>query len=198
MFILALGIILFLGVHSLPTFPAARAGLAARIGRERYKGLHALLALVGLILIVWGFARYRQTGEIALWTPIEGARHAAIALMWLALVSLALVNPAPGRRIAAPSRVRGWIKHPLLTAVMLWAAAHLVANGDAGSVLLFGAFFVWTIYDRVSVTRRGDPGAAPSAVFTRADALAVAVGTLLWAALIFLHPYVIGVAVVMW
>lgn len=198
MLVLALGIVVFLGVHTMTTLRGTRARLIERFGPQRYKGLHSLVAFVGLVLIIWGFARYRAAGEIPLWTPPEGARHATIALMWLALVSLAVVNPAPGRMAPARSRIRGWVKHPLLTAVMLWALAHLFANGDLGSVLLFGAFFLWTIYDRVAVRQRGDRGAAPSAVFTRADAIAVAVGTLLWAALILLHPYIIGVPVVFW
>ena len=112
--------------------------------------------------------------------------------MWFAFVSLACVfNKAPGK-------IRGWLRHPLLASVTLWSLAHLVSNGDAGGMLLFGAFFVWSIYARVALELRGDHGAAPSAAFTRADAIALVVGTALWAALALLHPYFAGVAAIDW
>jgi uncharacterized membrane protein len=138
-----------------------------------------------LILIVWGFAHYRAAGVIEIWTPPAWTRYATAALMWLAFVSLACMSPAPGS-------IRGWVRHPMLTAVTLWAAAHLFSNGDAGGLALFGSFFLWAIYDRISVTRRGDPGACGSHCFTKADATALTAGTLVYAALIFLHPFVTG------
>ena len=112
--------------------------------------------------------------------------------MWFALVSLACVF------YKAPGRIRGWLRHPLLASATLWSLAHLVSNGDAGGMLLFGAFFVWSIYARVALELRGDHGAAPSAAFTRADAIDLAVGTALWAALAMLHPTFAGVAAIDW
>jgi uncharacterized membrane protein len=99
------------------------------------------------------------------------------------------MNPAPGR-------IRGWLRHPLLVAIKIWALAHLLANGDAGGMLLFGSFLAWAVYDRIALKRRGDLGAAPSTSFTRADARALIVGTIAYVAMIFLHPYLIGVAVI--
>ena len=104
-------------------------------------------------------------------------------------MALACINPAPGK-------IRGWLRHPMLVAVKIWALAHLVANGDAGGMLLFGSFLGWAVFGRIAVKKRGDIGAPRIASFTRADALALRVGTLAYAAMIFLHPLLIGVAVI--
>jgi uncharacterized membrane protein len=187
--ILILGLVLFLGSHTLTTFRERRAGLIARVGEGPYKGLYALVALTGFALIVWGFSRYRAGDWVQLWTPPHWTRHVTILLMWFAFVALA----ASGR---APGRIRGWLRHPMLVAVKIWALAHLLANGDLGGLLLFGSFLAWAVYDRIAVKRRGDVGAPRVAAFTRADAVAVGGGTVAYVAMIFLHPVLIGVSVV--
>jgi len=189
MLVLIAGIVVFLGAHSFTSWRAARATLIARTGIGPYKGLHALVSLIGLVLIVWGFSRYRADGLIPVWTPPLWTRHLTILLMWFAFVSLASMNPAPGR-------IRGWLRHPMLVAIKIWALAHLLANGDAGGMLLFGAFLAWAVFDRIAVKRRGDIGAPRAASFTRADAIALAVGTVAYVAMILLHPVLIGVAVI--
>jgi uncharacterized membrane protein len=189
MLVLALGLVLMLGVHFFASLRGPRGRLVERLGREPYRAIHALIALVGLALIVWGFGRYRGEAWNVLWAPPVWAGYVTAALMWLALVSLACMNPAPGK-------IRGWLRHPLLAAATLWSLAHLVSNGDAGGMLLFGAFFVWSIYARIALVRRGDAGAPPSAAFTRADATALAAGAVAFAALTFLHPFFAGVAAV--
>ena len=84
----------------------------------------------------------------------------------------------------------------MLVAIKIWALAHLLANGDLGGVILFGSFLAYAIYDRIAVKRRGDFGAPRVAGFTRADAQTLIVGTLAWVAMMFLHPYLIGVYVI--
>jgi uncharacterized membrane protein len=189
MLILLIGIVVFLAAHTVTTLRETRARLVERLGLGPYKGLHSLIVVIGLALIVWGFARYRADGLIPVWSPPPWTRHVTIGLMWFAFVALACMNPAP-------SRIRGWLRHPLLVAVKIWALAHLVANGDAGGMLLFGSLLAWAVYDRIALKRRGDAGAPPVASFTRADARALIVGTIAYVAMIFLHPYLIGVAVV--
>jgi uncharacterized membrane protein len=189
MLILILGIVLFLGSHTLTTLRQRRAGLIARVGEGAYKGLYSLVALAGFALIVWGFSRYRAGDWVQLWTPPHWTRHITILLMWFAFVALA----ASGR---APGRIRGWLRHPMLVGVKIWALAHLLANGDLGGVLLFGSFLAWAVYDRIAVKRRGDVGAPRVATFTRADAVAVGAGTVAYVAMIFLHPVLIGVSVI--
>jgi uncharacterized membrane protein len=189
MFVLILGIVVFLGVHTLATRRQTRADLIARFGEGPYKGLFSLGALVGFALIVWGFSLYRAQGLIPVWTPPIWTRHLTITLMWFAFVALACMNPAP-------SRIRGWLRHPMLVAVKIWALAHLLANGDLGGLLLFGALLAWAVYDRIAVKRRGDLGAPRLAAFTRADGANLAVGTIAYVAMIVLHPVLIGLSVV--
>jgi len=187
--ILILGIVVFLGAHTLTTLRGTRAGLIARFGTGPYKGAHAVASVVGLVLIVWGFGRYRAEGWVQVWVPPMGMRHLTITLMWFAFVALACMNPAPGR-------IRGWLRHPMLVAIKIWALAHLLANGDLGGMVLFGAFLAWAVYDRIAVKRRGDMGAPRVGAFTRADAMALGVGTVAYVAMIFLHPLLIGVPVI--
>jgi uncharacterized membrane protein len=163
--------------------------LIERFGLGPFKGVYSLAALVGFALVVWGFSRYRADGLIHVWTPPIWARHLTIALMWFAFVALACMNPATGR-------IRGWLRHPMLVSVKIWALAHLLANGDLGGMLLFGSFLAWAVFDRIAVKKRGDMGARRIDSFTRADAAAIGFGTLAYVAMIVLHPVLIGVAVI--
>lgn len=190
MAMLIIGLVVFLGVHGFTTLRPVRAAVISRLGETPYKGLYSLAALAGLVLIIWGFSRYRAAGEIVLWTPPPGLRHITIVLMWFAFVALASIGPAP-------SRIRGWLRHPMLVAVKIWALAHLLANGDLGSIILFGSFLGWAVYDRISLKHRSDGGGPPIPVGgVTNDILAVAVGVVAYLALAFaFHPVVIGVPV---
>ena len=187
--ILILGILVFLGAHSLTTFRETRAGFIQQYGLGVFKAAYSVVSLIGFILIVWGFSRYRAEGWLQVWTPPVWTRHLTIALMWFAFVALACMLRAPGR-------IRGWLRHPMLVAIKIWALAHLLANGDLGGIILFGSFLAWAVYDRISVKRRGDLGAPRQDAFTRADAVALIAGTVAYVAMIFLHPYLIGVSVI--
>jgi uncharacterized membrane protein len=184
------GLALFLGVHTLTTQRELRASVIASTGEGGYKILYALVSLLGLVLIVWGFAQYRATGWIDVWYPPKALKHVAVALMLPAVI---LVVAAYIR-----GRIYTTLKHPMLAGVKLWAAAHLIANGDLGSIVLFGSFLGWAVFDRISLKRRGDAGGPPIPVGGRGnDLIAVAVGIVAWLALAFaFHPVVIGVPVV--
>jgi uncharacterized membrane protein len=127
MLILLMGIVVFLGVHSLTTFRETRESLIKRFGQGPFKGLYSLIAVAGFVLIVWGFSRYRAEGLITVWTPPTWTRHLTMGLMWFAFVALACMNPAPGRII------RGWLRHPMLVAIksgrwhIFWRMAMRVA-----------------------------------------------------------------------
>lgn len=189
MLVLILGIIVFLGVHSLPIFHETRALLIERFGLRPFKVFYSLVAAIGFALIVWGFHLYRAEGLIAVWTPPTWMRHVTILLMWFAFVALACMNPAPGL-------IRGRLRHPMLVAIKIWALAHLLINGDAGGMLLFGSFLAWAVFDRIAVKRRGDLGAPRIKSFTRADGIALGLGTVAYVAMIALHPFLIGVSVI--
>ncbi len=188
MAVLIIGIVVFLGVHVLTTRRETRADLVERFGLGPYKAAHSLASIIGIALIVWGFGLYRAHGLIPVWAPPTWLRHLAMPLMWFAFVALACMNPAPGR-------IRGLLRHPMLVAIKTWAFAHLLANGDLGGMILFGSFLAYAVYDRIAVKQRGDAGAPRVASFTRADAIALVVGTIAYGAMILLHPIVIGVSV---
>ena len=188
MLTLLIGIVVFLGVHTVTIQRETRTRLIERFGAGPYRGLFSLVSIVGFVLIVWGFSIYRSEGWVQIWYPPIWTRHLTITLMWFAFVALACMNPAP-------SRIRGWLRHPMLVAIKIWALAHLLANGDLGGMVLFGAFLAWAVYDRIAVKRRGDLGAPRLVAFTRADGVNLAVGTVAYIAMIFLHPYLIGVSV---
>jgi len=185
--LLVIGLVLFLGGHLFVTLRDRRAALIARVGEGAYKGLFSLVALIGIVLIAYGFARYRATGWIDVWYPPAWTRHVAVLLVWPAIICI----------VAAyiPGNIKRVLKHPMLVGVKLWAVAHLIANGDLGSIILFGAVLAWAVIDRITLKRRTDPGAPPiPAGGVRNDIIAVVVGTLVYLALGFwFHPYVIGV-----
>jgi uncharacterized membrane protein len=185
MTILILGLALFLGAHLFTTLRPARAAVLGRLGEGPYKGLFSLVSAAGLVLIVWGFGRYRAGGYVTVWDPPLALRHLALLLNWLAFVALAAAYSPLGR-------IKATLRHPMLAGVKAWALAHLLVNGDLGSILLFGGLLAFAVYDRIAVKRRGDPG-APSSGVTSGDAIAIVAGTVAFAAMFWLHPMLIGV-----
>jgi uncharacterized membrane protein len=188
--VMIVGLVLFFGVHTLTTQRELRARLIASLGEGPYKIGYALVSLAGLALIVRGFADYRATGWIDIWHPPKVLKHIAVALMLPAVI------------LVVAAYIRGRIytvtKHPMLSGVKLWAAAHLVANGDLGGIILFGSFLGWAVFDRISLKRRVDAGAPPIPIGGPVnDLIAIAVGIVAYLALAFaFHPAVIGVPVV--
>jgi uncharacterized membrane protein len=188
--VMIVGLVLFFGVHTLTTQRELRARLIKSWGEGGYKTGYAVASLVGLVLIVWGFAHYRATEWIDVWYPPKALKHLTVALM-LPAVILVVASYIRGRIYTA-------VKHPMLSGIKLWAAAHLLANGDLGSIILFGSFLAWAVFDRVSLKRRADAGAPPIPVGGPTnDLIAIAVGIVAYLALAFaFHPVVIGVPVV--
>ena len=186
MALLIVGLAVFIGIHVVTTQRGFRASLIARLGEGPYKVLYALVALIGFALIVVGFGRYRAAGYIDVWTPPVWTRHLALTLMWFSFVTLAAAYSPRGK-------IAGWMRHPMLVAVKIWALAHLLANGDLGSILLFGSILAYAVFDRIAVKKRGDMGAPRIASFNQGDAIAIGVGTLAYVAMLLLHPTLIGV-----
>src|SRR5215813_12166086 len=184
-----LGLVLFLGAHTITTQREPRARAIKSMGEGRYKGAYALVSAMGLALIVWGFAHYRATGWVQLWYPPKALKHLNTLLMLPAVI------------LVAAAYIRGRIyvtlKHPMLAGVKLWAFGHLLANGDLGGIILFGSFLAWAVFDRISLKRRTDAGGPPIPVGGIGnDLIAVLVGVVVYLALAFaFHPVVIGVSV---
>ena len=148
--VMILGLVLFFATHVFTTKREARAQAIARLGEGTYKLLYTVVSLAGLALIVWGFAHYRSSSWIDVWYPPKAMKHITVALM-LPAVIMVVASYLRGRIYAA-------LKHPMLAGVKLWAASHLLANGDLGSIVLFGSFLGWAVFGRISLQHRADGG----------------------------------------
>jgi len=187
--VMILGLVLFIGTHVVTTQRDLRGKLIGIGGEAVYKIGYAILAIAGIVLIAYGFGAYRSAGMIDVWTPPKWTRHVTELLMLPAAILL-MAAYARGRIYRA-------VKHPMITAVKTWAVAHLISNGDLGSIILFGALLAWAVFDRISLKRRSDPGGPPIPVGgPKNDLIAIVAGIVVYLALGFLfHPYVVGVSV---
>jgi uncharacterized membrane protein len=186
MTLLILGLVLFLGIHSTRIVASGfRDRVIAEKGEKFWKVTYTVVALAGLVLIVWGYARARYDAVIV-YDPPVGMRHLALLLM------------LPVFPLFAASHNNGFIKakpqHPMLIGTILWGVAHLVANGTLADVVLFGGVLVWAIVDLISsfsrgpVTLRGEP-------VLRKDISAVVAGLVIYAVLVlWLHEFLFGVS----
>lgn len=183
------GLALFFGGHVYSLARCRKPGrdLRVKMGNAAYRGAYSLVALAGLALLTWGYVLYRGEAPV-IWFPPAWTRHVALALMLPALILLVAAY-APAGWIAAKAR------HPMLASVKVWATAHLIANGDLASIILFGSFLAYAVAGRIVAKRRGDTGRAGRAGV--GDAIAVIAGASVYAAIAFwLHPILFGVAVV--
>jgi uncharacterized membrane protein len=189
MLLLIAGLVLFLGVHSVAIVDADwRNRMASRLGELPWKALYGVVALIGLWLIVEGYAEARRVVD-----PVVLYQ----APIWMRHITLLLMLPVFVLLIAAylPGRIQRTVKHPMLLAVKIWALAHLLANGTLADLLLFGSFLVWAVADRISLKRRA-PSPAPSAPAGRFnDWIALAGGIALYLLFLFWwHKALFGVA----
>ncbi|AOJ78581.1 NnrU family protein [Burkholderia ubonensis] len=188
MFVLILGLVIFLGVHSIRIVASRwRAATIARVGERGWKAGYSVASLIGLVLVVRGCGIARDSATL-LWVSPVGVRHLTGVLTALAFVLIAAAY-VPGNRI------KGLVGHPMLAGVMVWAVAHLLANGTLHAVVLFGAFFAWSlILFIVSRTRdRRDRVRYPAGRLS-GDVSAIAAGVVAWAVFaLFLHGWLIGV-----
>jgi len=188
MIFLVLGLIVFLGMHSVRVFADGwRGAQLQRLGERRWKGLYSLVSLAGLVLMIWGFGLAR-TDPLVLWTPPPGMRHLAAGMTLLAFV-LVVAAYVPGNRIKAR------VGHPMLAGTLIWALAHLLANGTLAHAVLFGGFLVWAAA-AFAASRRRDRAAGiryPVSGLGR-DLLTLGTGALLWVLFArFGHEWLIGV-----
>jgi uncharacterized membrane protein len=186
--ILILGLVLFLANHLFVTRREARAAAIARLGKLVYFALFGAVSLVALVLIVWGYASYRTHEWVDIWQPPTFMRHITVLLMLFAVIFATATF--------IPSHIKARLKYPMLAAVKTWALAHLLSNGDLGSILLFASFLAWAVIARISLKRRTDAvlPVAPSG-YTN-DVIVVLVGVVVYLAIGYaFHPAVIGVPV---
>jgi uncharacterized membrane protein len=184
---LFLGLVIFLGTHSIGIVaPSWRDQVKSVWGPGRWRGLYSILSIVGFALILYGFSRARLQ-PIVWYSPPHWLRSVARVLM-VPVLPLAFAAYLPGK-------IRQATKHPLLLAVKLWALAHLLANGTAADVLLFGAFLVWAGADRMALKRHPKPALTALPASRWNDFIAVVLGLALYVWMLeWLHLHLIGVS----
>jgi uncharacterized membrane protein len=182
------GAAIFFGTHLFTSFrKRGPEDIAQRMGR-RYMGVYSLVALAGFAVLIWGYASMRQ-GEAHLWDSPTWARHLALGAMFPIFVMLA-------SSYAPTGYIKKWVGHPMVTAVALWAAVHLLVNGDFAEVLLLGSFLAYALIDRIALALRGDRGAAKAKPNILGDMIALSAGGAAYLAVAFwLHSLLIGVSI---
>ena len=185
MALMILGLVLFLGVHLLPTATRRRSVIAVRMGDRPYRGAFSLVSALGLVLIVIG---YRMApNEVRLFAPLPSARAAAPVVVTIAFVLFAAANMR--------AHIRSILRHPMLLGLLLWSGIHLLANGDLAGTVLFASFFVYSIVDLASAIGRG-------AVKTfvpewKHDVIAIVAGVVLAGIVMRFHGPLFGTAAVL-
>lgn len=186
---LIIGLVLFLGAHSIRMVADAwRTQAIASWGEKPFKGVYTLIALVGFYAMVTGYAEARlQT--VALWTPPIATRHISVLLMLLASVLMAAAY-------VPRNHLKLRMGHPMVLSVKVWALAHLLANGNLADVVLFGSFLLWSVFN-FKAARARDRAAAPlqTNAKTSATLLTLLIGVAIWALFAFyLHAQWVGVS----
>jgi uncharacterized membrane protein len=188
MTLLLLGLLIFLGSHSVRIFAEPwRGARVAAMGLNAWKGVYSVVAIAGFVLIVWGYGQARGA-PVIVFSPPVWTKHVAALLTIPAFILLAAAY-VPG------TRIKRAVGHPMVAGVKTWAFAHLLANGTLADIVLFGTFLAWAIADYIAARRRDRAAGTVYVVgpITR-DVAAVVVGLVAWAAFAFwLHAVLIGV-----
>ena len=151
--------IVFVGGHFLISSTPLRPAIVAKIGERAYLGVFSALAVVAL---AWLGLAYRAAPRIELWAWETGGRHLALTLVALASVFVVagLTTPSPtvaGAGARGIDRARGVLRitrHSVLWGVALWALAHLAANGDSASVILFASLLMMALAGTLAIDRK--------------------------------------------
>ncbi len=186
MAILLVGILIFAGVHLVPSLaPGQRSSLVTKLGENFYKGLFSLSLLLGIGLIVVG---WRSSIPSGIYAPPAGLQSMGLALMYLAFFLMVVSS--------RPSRLKQLIRHPQLTGVTCWSIAHLMLNGDSRSLLLFGGIGIWAVVEMFAINRRDGQWQKPAAkVGLATDLVNLLIALAVVALLVFIHPWLSGVPV---
>lgn len=185
---LILGLVLFLGVHSVRILAEDwRTRTRQSMGEMAYKGIYSLVSLIGFFLIIWGFGQARDN-PVYLWTPLAALRHVSMLLSLLAFVLLAAAY-------VPRNAIKARLHHPMVLAVKSWALAHVLVAGNLAQLLLFGSFLAWGVADLIAARKRDRAagtvylaGNLQATVLCLLVGAAAGLGFALWA-----HGFLIGV-----
>ena len=214
---LVLTLTIFLASHTLISRPFLRAPLLAALGKRWYGALHGIISLIGMAAVFWGFW---QAPYVGLWPPYPELQAIPAAVMPVACILAAAGVLTPGAGLLGDRLPEGdnpapgilsITRHPLPWALILWAMAHLVANGDVAGVALFGIFLAFSAFAPPLVDKRrrrcGEEAwqrfsaASPTMPFTGPGPIdwkgigwkPVLLGLAIYLSLLLLHPHVIGI-----
>ena len=182
--LLLAGLILWFVAHSLPaTAPAKRDALVARLGEQPYRGVFSLVILASLLMIVFG---WKSAVPSALYAPpmSPGVVPSVLVLLGLILFFASQMN----------GNIKRIIRHPQMTGTIIWAAAHLLTNGDSRSVTLFGGMAIWALFEIVMINRRDGPRGEMKPASGKFDLIAVVVGGVVFAVVGHFHLWLFGVS----
>lgn len=183
---LILGLVLFFSVHVISTIPALKRIFISIVGEKGYQPIYALISLIGLVLIVMGYAD-KPLLSIPEWTAPSWARHAMYLGLWIAII----LQPASHM----PTNIKRFTRHPMLWGVVIWSSFHLWLNGDQASILLFGSFLVYSVWAMFTANLKGAKKQTKK-VPLKNDIMVVIAGTLAFAVIVVAHKWIAGVPLV--
>lgn len=179
MTLLLLGILLWWAAHMVkPLAPEWRASLDARLGAGPATGAFGAVIALAVVLMVIGF---RRAPYVELWSSPGWALHVNNLLMVIAVLAFATSH--------SRSRARAWFRHPMLLAVTLWSVAHLLVNGDAASLLLFGSMGVWSLVEMAAINRRDGPWTPPATGTAKGDIRLVLISAVVFVVIVAVHTW---------
>lgn len=185
MTMLVLGVLLFAGVHFIPSLaPGIKAGAMEKMGEGGYKGIFSLLLLGAFALMILG---WRSADPVYLYAPPLALHKFAICLMVVAFWVMTASN--------SKSRIRLFIRHPQLTGVALWGVAHLMVNGDNRAVVLFGGLTIWAIIEILAISRREGVWIKDEAPGWDSELITLLITTVTVSVVIYFHTWLSGVPV---
>lgn len=181
---LIFGLILFIAIHLLPTFSRQRKLLIGLLGHVPYLALFSIISSIAFLLIIYG---YTQAERTILWQALFFSRFISLAVMPVAFILIAAAY--------LKTHIRAKLKHPMLIGTSIWAITHLTANGSLPSAILFGSFLIYSIADMIMAKPRSNliPSGSPSIIH---DIIAVAIGLIIYAAMLYGHGMLFGPAII--
>ncbi len=182
--VLILGIVVFFGVHLVPISPLKKI-IINRFGENKYRGLFSLIALAGLLIIIYGFSR---TDFYSVWNPLSYSRQIALVLMPISIILLVAAN--------VQTNIKRFIKHPMLVGIIIWSLVHLLANGDLRSILLFASFGTYALVDIIFSKKILATNNSTNYTLTK-DIAVVIIGLIVFAIIVYFHKYIAGVAIIL-
>ena len=184
MLILSIGLVLWCGLHFIPSLAIPfRSQLIDKYGEKKYRYSFSALVVISIAIMVLG---WRSIGPVPVYIPpVWGGRVTGL----LMIVTFILFSAAHSE-----SNIRRFIRHSQLTGLVIWSIAHLLSNGDNRSLLLFGTLGVWAVAEIILINKREGDWIKPAPASFKAEFLVVIKGLVIFAVFLFAHPYLFGVS----